>query len=347
MNDDPNVPPPSAPAETGSAPPPLPPRAPPPVMPLGYSGPATALLPPGKIPFAQQAARASWVAPVIALGLGCLTNTARQDPSHTSRTAELLIGGVNVCLILTGFVLGIVALFGIRRYGREKILAPALTGIILNGFFVAIFGLGIVALVHMRAIAAKSAAPPGGFGGLSAPPITTEQVTDSIERSPGWVGTAQVGGAAIVALSVAADTPLAREVREAFGTDGQPMDVVIDNTAGRADFTLDPGDFSVVLKDGSTRPALAPDDLLRTAKLDKRQLMAAYPWSAALPAGAPNKAAILLFVPADVDPAQIDHAEIVRDSKRVTVLGQFLSVEQKAANLARSREAASQPAAAP
>ena len=42
-----------------------------------------------------------------------------------------------ICLlfIFTGLSLGIIALFGIPKYGRKKILVPAILGIITNGLY--------------------------------------------------------------------------------------------------------------------------------------------------------------------------------------------------------------------
>ncbi|HEY2585533.1 MAG TPA: hypothetical protein VGI81_07210 [Tepidisphaeraceae bacterium] len=269
------------------------------------------------------------------MGVGFLSIAGRQGTPGGGNSGQLVVGAVNMCLILGGLAFGIIALFGIRRHGRDKILAPALVGIGLNGFFVVTSVVAIIVLAHLRATSARAG---GASGGISAPPITTEQVRDSIEKSPGWAGHAQVGGASVVVLSVAGDTPLAREAREAFGTNGQPMDLVIDNATGRSDFTLDAADFSVVLKDGSTRAALAPDDLLRSAKVDNEELMAAYPWKAKVPAGSAKQAAMMLFLPADVDPVQIEHATILHDGKRVMIPGKFLSVVEKAANLARAQQ---------
>lgn len=119
-------------------PPPPPPPAPmpgptagvPPLQPLGYHAPVPAASP--RPNFYQQAAKASWVAPVVALVLGCLT----RGSSERSPMTGGIVGLINVAMTFTGLVMGIVALFGVRKYGSRGILAPAIVGLVLNGLLV-------------------------------------------------------------------------------------------------------------------------------------------------------------------------------------------------------------------
>lgn len=102
-------------------------------------------------PFVFMAAKASWVAPLIAFGLGfagscILSNVLVGDPNAT-RLPQLVIGTIGLVLALTGFCLGVYALFGIRTYGIERILIPAIIGIMLSSVYV---GLVIVAFVALR-----------------------------------------------------------------------------------------------------------------------------------------------------------------------------------------------------
>src|SRR5947209_20288848 len=65
----------------------------------------------------QQMAKASYIAPVIAFALGCLTRTTVQGYPAMG----LVIGGLNVFLIVAGLCLAIIALFGMSKVGREGI----------------------------------------------------------------------------------------------------------------------------------------------------------------------------------------------------------------------------------
>jgi len=82
------------------------------------------------VPFARQAAKGSWVSAVIVfllLAFGGRTG------------ARAVLELVALLLIVAGFVLGVVAIFGIRKHGKKGILAPALIGIIINAVLIFIF----------------------------------------------------------------------------------------------------------------------------------------------------------------------------------------------------------------
>lgn len=53
--------------------------------------------------------------------------------------ARVIIELVALLLIAVGLVFGVVALFGMRSHGKSGILAPAIVGIIINGFLLFIF----------------------------------------------------------------------------------------------------------------------------------------------------------------------------------------------------------------
>ena len=89
-------------------------------------------------PFAPQAAKASWVSFLFAYGFAYFAR-GFTDPL----TKPIFALGVALFMVI-GFVLGIIALFGIRKYGTKGILIPALVGIILNGV---ILGAMVTALV--------------------------------------------------------------------------------------------------------------------------------------------------------------------------------------------------------
>ncbi|MES2573173.1 MAG: hypothetical protein V4710_24330 [Verrucomicrobiota bacterium] len=65
-------------------------------------------------------------------------------------------------LIVAGFIAGIIALFGMSKYGKKGILAPALIGIVINGLLLSIFVTNFIAAraraLQRRSDAATSAA---------------------------------------------------------------------------------------------------------------------------------------------------------------------------------------------
>src|SRR5690349_17641055 len=106
--------------------------------------------------FAREAAKASWASSVIVfliLALGSRTG------------AKAILELVSLVLILLGLSLGFIALFGIRKHGMKGILAPAITGIIINGLLVFIFATNFFAA---RARAQRDASAMAKF--TSVPP---------------------------------------------------------------------------------------------------------------------------------------------------------------------------------
>jgi hypothetical protein len=97
---------------------------------------------------ANQAAKASWVCAVAIFIL----------VTFGSRTAaQLIVERVALLLMAVGLLLGIIALFGIRKHGARGILVPALVGIATNGVLLFIFATNFFA-ARARARANMSAA---------------------------------------------------------------------------------------------------------------------------------------------------------------------------------------------
>ncbi len=79
--------------------------------------------------FPYQLARLSWIAGVIAIGLIVFT----------SHTPVRLVGDIaSLLIVCAGFLLSIVTLASIPKYGAKKILLPAIVGIMINGLLLAI-----------------------------------------------------------------------------------------------------------------------------------------------------------------------------------------------------------------
>src|ERR1700722_539075 len=80
--------------------------------------------------FAHQAAKLSWVCPIIVFVLVTFGG-------HIG--SRVIIELIALLLIVVGLIFGIVALFGISRHGSRGILAPAIVGMIINGLLLFIF----------------------------------------------------------------------------------------------------------------------------------------------------------------------------------------------------------------
>ena len=92
--------------------------------------------PPQTTSFSHQAAKLSWVCPIlVVLLLACGGRVG----------ARVILELAALLLIVVGFVFGLIALFGVRAHGSRSILAPALVGILINGLLLFIFVTNFVA----------------------------------------------------------------------------------------------------------------------------------------------------------------------------------------------------------
>ena len=92
----------------------------------------------------HQAARASWMAPLLAFAIIFF---ARNIPNKTA-IASLIIGGVAYLFYIVGFCCGVYALATMRRTGRSGVLAPAIIGLLISGSLTLIFTVLIVNLIR-------------------------------------------------------------------------------------------------------------------------------------------------------------------------------------------------------
>jgi hypothetical protein len=109
----------------------------PPIIP--YQGPAP--IPPN---FGVRAAMASWLAPLAAVLLFAVATAFN----------NWLLGvvlGAGALLLIIGLVSSVVALAAMRRYGRNRILRPAIIGLCLT--LVLLLSLGFFAMAVMDGLA--------------------------------------------------------------------------------------------------------------------------------------------------------------------------------------------------
>jgi hypothetical protein len=90
--------------------------------------------------FGTRAARASWMAPLVALLLLVITFRLLYDHVVSFGLVTLIGGGV---FWITGLVSGVVAIATMQRYGRDRVQRPAIIGLcmtvamLLLAFFIA------------------------------------------------------------------------------------------------------------------------------------------------------------------------------------------------------------------
>lgn len=89
-------------------------------------------------PLPVQLAKASWIAPLLILGVNFFLRQGGQDPSKAAAQSGVF-AVVAFVLSTAGLVAGIATLAGLRKYGRKGILTPAVIGCLLSGIYFTIF----------------------------------------------------------------------------------------------------------------------------------------------------------------------------------------------------------------
>ena len=81
-------------------------------------------------PLPMQLAKASWVAPLLIPFMALMLRNAHRG--ETSPSTDIILTVVGGVFYIVGTVCGVTALFGIPRFGKKGILAPALIGTLLS-----------------------------------------------------------------------------------------------------------------------------------------------------------------------------------------------------------------------
>jgi hypothetical protein len=314
MQDDQDTPPPvPPPLPLGMAPPPLPPRrGPARVAPLEYSRPNSGTAPETNT-FYHQAAKAAWVAPLIALLLGCFTSQIRE----ANASMGVAIGFVNVALIIGGFALAIVAFCGIKRYGPSGILAPAIVGLCINLFVLGSLGYFLY-FARSRAVAKVAAARA-----LAARPWVPFTSPQSSLRQRGWLG-AVIDKSNVVITAVAMDDAHAdtRALRGGLKTDASVIILSIDNRKGQSLAVLDTRNAQLVFSDGRNVSALDPTTVLHPPDL----ITLSPPFQ--VPAGGLTEGK-MIFIPPDLDLSKLELIRMTLSGAPVDVPGRIYSAAEK------------------
>jgi hypothetical protein len=87
---------------------------------------------------AETAAKASWTAVLVGVGLNMVANATRTG-RRPDRAELLAVGLASFAIYVIGLICGIYALTQVRKYGPPGIRTPAIVGVILNGLIVAAF----------------------------------------------------------------------------------------------------------------------------------------------------------------------------------------------------------------
>ncbi|MHC4087017.1 MAG: DUF4190 domain-containing protein [Planctomycetota bacterium] len=261
-----------------------------------------------KTPFARQAAKASWVAPLLCLSLSYLTKPA-------SRVGNMAMVIFMLSFIVAGLVFGIIALFGIRKYGRKGILKPAIAGIIVNVLFISL----IISLwVFLDVTNNRRLRQEGEQMGM-----------DLLLNYPGWMGATFMEGAVLTVTSVDDSSEAARDLNKIFWANISHLIISLDNSAGKEDFEVNPSLVSLVLADGTIEPVLPTRQILQTAREQKQKWIDTYTGPFIVAPGE-QLTACFAFIPHGFDMSKVVKAVVNINGQDMPVVGSYMAAEQKA-----------------
>jgi hypothetical protein len=262
----------------------------------------------------HQAAKAAWVAPLIAIMLGCLTSTIRE----ANPTIAIVIGVTNGLIILAGFVMAIVAFLGVKRYGPAGIIAPAIVGLLINLVFIGGFA-SFFFYTRSRMVARTSA-----YRAAAARVVTPFSSPQSSLRQTGWLGAATFRPADVTITLVwmqdsHADT---RAERSTLKNDASIIVVAINNREGVAPAVLDTRNAQLVFADGRNVRALDAAAVLHPADAASTS-----PPFIVAPGGLVEGKVI--FIPPDLDLTKLELIRVTLSGTKVEIPGRIYTAEEK------------------
>ena len=235
-------------------------------------------------------------------------------------------------LILGGTGLGIFALFGVRRYGPERILLPAIAGLVLNGIIIVLNIILFTMLFSGKLPFAPK--PPSGTGTGNVAPRTPQQMQqqgqDAFLGDPGWFGVLQHRGATITLVSIADSSALATEIRSNLQTPVSILVLGVDNSSGGDGFDIDPSGGTVHFTDGTSQPLPDVTAVLRSARSERQQAVRAFAPPFTVYPGR-QLTGKFVFVPPGTDAKTIARVTIKIDGQKIDIPGRYLTAEQKQA----------------
>lgn len=178
---------------------------------MDYREPAAAPAAPAKAPFAVQAAQYAFWAPIVVLVMGCVLNLGQvrgDAPRQMSAYVYLALAVFNGLVALSAVIMGGIALAGIRKHGKARILVRAIAGMvlglgILSMYFLLPFWLNPSAMISKRLVGVWVGQQQVGPVRVAATLTLREDGTAAVDfQGPGgavtapglWQARAQKGG---------------------------------------------------------------------------------------------------------------------------------------------------------
>jgi hypothetical protein len=251
----------------------------------------------------HQLAVASWMAPIIGVVANFLMTTAQVPPGFHV---------ISPLLCLAGFVFGIIAFFGIPKYGTKGILGHAIAGVTINGLiiFFAVIGLA------------------GAKGRQENVAQVRQEGASSFLDYPGWFGQAHVSGGIVGYVSINELSPASKELNSHFSRKLSIVTLVINNLAGTNDLVVDPFSLKIINGDGSRQNCETANEVISSVSVDRTGFAAHYGSPISVPPGQQSTAHWGFFA-SGTDFSKAIAMSALINGKEVGIGGLFLTPEQK------------------
>jgi hypothetical protein len=253
----------------------------------------------------QQLALASWTAPL----LGVVVNILMISAQVPAGSKVHIISGL---FCLAGFVFGIIAFFGIPKYGAKGILGHAIAGVSITGLIIFFAIIGLAGTKERR----------------ENPAQARQEGANSFLDYPGWFGQAQISGGIVGYVSINELSPASNEFNSHFSRKLSIVTLIINNMAGTNILVVDPFSLKMINGDGSRQNCETANEVASTVIEDRVGFMAHYGAPVSVPPGQQSTAHWGFFASGTDFSKAIAMAALI-NGKEVSIGGQFLTPEQK------------------
>ena len=152
---------------------------------------------------------------------------------------------------------------------------------------------------------------------------------DTLVRLPGWIGASDRTDLRIVVMQWHDDSPARQKLKELYEADSTMVTVVINNSVGGSQVTIDPASLEFHFNDYTTLKALPPKQILQTARSDREYYLKRYGGDWNVP---PRQIRTdgLAFFPPSTDLSNARAVTMTLNGQRIVVPGKYCSAEEKA-----------------
>lgn len=230
------------------------------------------------------------------------------------------LAGSLFCLI--GFFCGLIALFGIPKYGTKGILVPAIIGMSITGLLIFAV-IGLIGRKERMALQQQHIVQQ-----QRANAQAMQEGENAVLDYPGWLGKAQVSGGLIIAVSVDEVSQASQDYNSHFSKKYSLMNLSVNNASGTETLAVDPYSLKIVNMDGSTQSSANADEVVSSVSTDRQGFIAHYPRLITVAPGRQSTDIWGFFV-SGTDYSRVATITVSVNGQEVALNGQFFTQEQK------------------